>query len=351
MAIAMHLWQITEVGISPIPKSDLNMEKRLEQWILTDPTVLDLDMLIIGNQVRTDYGGYIDILGLNRDGDLVIVELKRQKTPREIVAQCLDYASWVCDLQYDDIVDLYKNGDLAEAFREKFEEPLPETLNSNHQIVIVAASLDDSTERIIQYLADKADLNINAVFFNIFSLDGREMLGRSWLKDPVAAEMKPRRSKRAPWTGYYYVNTGIDADSCRDWDLSVRYSYVSAGGAPRWVNAIRKLQSQDKIFTYVKGTGYVGYGVVQAEAVMVQDYQVDGKRLVDDLPADHAWRREGQDPNRTEWMARVQWIKTFPVEQAKTFPGIFANQNVVCKLSDEQTFDFLAKEFGVEVGD
>jgi len=174
MAIAMHLWQITEAGITPIPKSDLNLEKRLEQWILADPTVLDLDMLIVGDQIRTDYGCYIDILGLNRDGDLVIVELKRQKTPREIVAQCLDYASWVCDLQYDDIVDLYKDGDLAQAYRETFDAPLPETLNSDHQIVIVAASLDDSTERIIQYLADKTDLNINAVFFNIFSLEGKE---------------------------------------------------------------------------------------------------------------------------------------------------------------------------------
>jgi RecB family endonuclease NucS len=40
-------------------------------------------------------GGRIDLLCINGDGDIVIVELKRDKTPREITAQALDYASWV----------------------------------------------------------------------------------------------------------------------------------------------------------------------------------------------------------------------------------------------------------------
>jgi RecB family endonuclease NucS len=50
--------------------------------------------MILGRQVHTEHDGYIDILGLNKDGDLVIVELKRNKTPRDVIAQCLDYASW-----------------------------------------------------------------------------------------------------------------------------------------------------------------------------------------------------------------------------------------------------------------
>ena len=37
------------------------------------------------------------------DGDLIIVELKRDKTPRDVVAQFLDYASWVGDLGFEEI--------------------------------------------------------------------------------------------------------------------------------------------------------------------------------------------------------------------------------------------------------
>ena len=44
--------------------------------------------------------------------------------------------------------------------------PLPETINSSHHMILVAAELDASSERIINYLADRHDISINAVFFN-----------------------------------------------------------------------------------------------------------------------------------------------------------------------------------------
>lgn len=46
---------------------------------------------MIGRQVRTTHGGYIDLLALNQDGQLIVIELKRELTPREVVAQALDY--------------------------------------------------------------------------------------------------------------------------------------------------------------------------------------------------------------------------------------------------------------------
>ena len=50
--------------------------------------------MLIGQQMRTSVGGIIDFLAIAPDGTLVLVALKREKTPREIVAQALDYASW-----------------------------------------------------------------------------------------------------------------------------------------------------------------------------------------------------------------------------------------------------------------
>ena len=43
-------------------------------------------MLIIGRQVRTNLGGYIDLLGIDREGSVAVVELKRARTPRDSVA-------------------------------------------------------------------------------------------------------------------------------------------------------------------------------------------------------------------------------------------------------------------------
>jgi RecB family endonuclease NucS len=38
------------------------------------------------------------VLGLDSEGVLHILELKRDRTPRDVVAQALDYASWVQEL-------------------------------------------------------------------------------------------------------------------------------------------------------------------------------------------------------------------------------------------------------------
>jgi len=350
MAMSMKLWSIDkDWSLKPIVTSKLNLEAHLEDWIANDPTILDLDLMVLGRQIRTHYGGYIDILALNREGDIVIVELKRDKTPREVVAQCLDYASWVSDLDDEDILEIHKlhtGTNLEEAYQTVFEDQLPESLNEKHQIVIVAAFLDDATERIIEYLSEKHSVNINAVFFNIFEFDGKQMLGRSWLKDPEVVEEESSKG-RGPWTGYLFVNTGIAEGRPRDWKSNIQYSYVSAGGGSRWINAIRKLRAGDKIFAYIKGAGYVGYGLVEEEAVPVSEYEFNGKLMVDDLPPNHPWKSQSQPMETGEWLAKVKWIKTFSKEQAKWLTNGFANQNVVCKLRDKRTFDFLMKEFEV----
>lgn len=63
----------------------------IEGWIARQPDLLGLDLLMIGRQVNTEFGGRIDLLRIDPDGNLVIIELKRDRTPREIIAQVLDY--------------------------------------------------------------------------------------------------------------------------------------------------------------------------------------------------------------------------------------------------------------------
>ncbi len=350
MSLSLNLWQIKNENLIPMNTITLNLEKRLESWIVQDISLLGIDAFIIGRQVHTNYGGYIDLMAINGDGELIIIELKRNKTPRDIVAQCLDYATWVYDLKYNDIVEIYKSyktTDFNKDFAEFFDTPVPEKINTSYQIVIVAESLDDSTERIVQHLNEVHNMNINAIFFNIFSIDGNEYIGRSWLKDPVDVEEKSVTGRKPMATGYLFANTGITDDNSRNWNLNVKYNFISAGGGPRWINAIKKLNAGDKIFAYIKGKGYVGYGIVEEPAVLVKNYSVDGKLMIDDLPADHAWR-QAKDPSVDEWIAKVKWLKKFDEKDAKSFKGVFANQNIVCQLRDQNTFKFLVENFEVD---
>lgn len=99
MGQKIRLWEVTaEKAVREIEDGGISLEVQLEEWLANDIAMLDPDLLVIGRQVRTDYGGQIDLLCIAADGALVVVELKRGKTPREVTAQALDYASWVQDL-------------------------------------------------------------------------------------------------------------------------------------------------------------------------------------------------------------------------------------------------------------
>ena len=97
----VRLWQIgPDNSLREIERAALDLETRLQEWLARDISVLDPDLLVIGREVETDFGGYIDLLCIDSAGDLVVIELKRDRTPREITAQVLDYGSWVDGLPH-----------------------------------------------------------------------------------------------------------------------------------------------------------------------------------------------------------------------------------------------------------
>lgn len=207
MAEEVRLWRIHGgCNLREIPRSSLDMEARLEDWLAQDISILDAGLLVIGRQVETDFGGFIDLMCLDGAGDVVIVELKRDKTPREITAQVLDYGSWVKELSNDRITGIAEGylgqGKFEEAFKRRFGADLPETLNENHRLLIVGAEIDASSERIIKYLSDTYGVNINAATFQYFKdQDGSEFLARVFLLEPSQVELQSRTkgaSKRRP---------------------------------------------------------------------------------------------------------------------------------------------------------
>jgi len=101
MPIRTAIWK---VGAQPEPlaESPLAKEQLLEDMIVAAPRLLSDEWMLIGRQEDTSYGGRIDLLAVAPDGSLVLIELKRDRTPREVVAQALDYAGWVDELRAED---------------------------------------------------------------------------------------------------------------------------------------------------------------------------------------------------------------------------------------------------------
>lgn len=203
MSTELKLWRIEGEQPRAIPQSRLDLESRLEEWLREDIGLVSNDLLVIGQQVPTAYGGFIDLLAIDPEGNLVILELKKDRTPRDIVAQVLDYASWIEDLGHDSIEeianDFIKDKPLEESFREKFKADLPDVLNERHRIYVVAASLDSATERIVKYLSETHGVDINIATFAYFKTPDEEPLARSLLLDEASVKNRAESaSKRKP---------------------------------------------------------------------------------------------------------------------------------------------------------
>lgn len=176
-------WQIEGNQLIRLPDDVPDYERHLEDWVEQDPAIVDTDLLLIGRQLPTDFGTVIDLLGLNREGDVVVIELKRDQTLRDSVAQLLEYAAWVSRLSYERVLDIgqaHYGGKkaLAEKFEERFETELPDTLNQAQRMILVAPQITDATRTVVEYLAETYGVSINAMSLSLFPIEGRQVLVR-----------------------------------------------------------------------------------------------------------------------------------------------------------------------------
>lgn len=344
-----RLFQVTSAGLVESRRKPLDLEERIEDWVAKDLSLIGVDGVILGQQVITAHGKRIDLLAMDEEGNLIVVELKRDRSPRDIVAQVLDYASWVCKLttnEVHEITQTYRNLSLAEVYRAKFGKAPPETLNATHQMIVVASEVDEATKRIIEYLSEEHDVGINASFFNIFGAEGFEWLTADSLLDQEEVKDRSIKKARAPWSGLYYITGGTE--DYRPWEEMRQNGFVSASGGRIYSNKLDNLEIGARVFFYQKGTGYLGYGRVTTPKMRANEFTLpDGQPLIEKLPNRRYLTESEDDPDLASYVIGVDWLKTFDRQHSKTFAGIFANQNIVCKIYDQETADFLRKEFGV----
>lgn len=130
MPINHAIWRVGDQP-APLGTSRLSSEQQLEDMIVRDPRILSGEWMLIGRQEITTHGGRVDLLAIAPDASPVLIELKRDRTPREIIAQALDYASWVEQLTPDRVAQVfqrYSDGkSLDIAFQERFGVELDES--------------------------------------------------------------------------------------------------------------------------------------------------------------------------------------------------------------------------------
>jgi len=339
MPVRTALWKVGPQP-TPIREAKLANEQLLEEMIVASPQLLSDEWMLIGRQEDTGFGGRIDLLAIAPDGSIVLIEIKRDRTPREVVAQALDYASWVAKLRDDDIAAIYNrfapgrslDADFLARFGQKLDQ---ETLNEGHEIVVVAGSLDASTERIVAYLNER-DIPINVLCFQVFESGGEQLLSRVWLHDPLdvqpAGAATPTRP-REPWNGEFYCSFG--ESNTRSWKDAVEFGFISGGGGAWYSRTLQLLSPGDRVWVNVPGAGYVGVGPVTGPAQPASTFTVKtprGDKPVLEAATRAKYHREFiDDPDKCEWFVPIRWLQTVPVSQAVHETGFFGIQHTVCR--------------------
>ncbi|MEJ7894729.1 MAG: hypothetical protein WKF94_19015 [Solirubrobacteraceae bacterium] len=357
MPVNFGLWRVDGQTLTRVEPASLSAEERLEDFVEGRIDILGLgDLLIVGRQVITEFGKRIDLVAIDAQGDVFVLELKKDRTPREVVAQALEYGFWIGDLSYEDIAEIYATHhdgeDFASGFSSHFEAEVPETINAAHRLIIVASRMDQSTEQIVTYLG-RYDVPINVLFFEYLVDGDREYLARTWLADPEHGTGGGRGTtkKQPPWNGTdYFVAVGENEN--RNWDDMRRYGFVSAGHGDKYRRAMSNLSVGARVFAYIPGTGYVGVGEVIDEAVRVDDFVVeqDGSQIpILQAPLEASGMAEDSESEElSEYLARIRWIDARDRDHALREKGMFANQNVVAKLRQPFTLQRLAEYFNLD---
>lgn len=88
----------------------LKERKDLQEWIANNPNMLGEDLLIIQKEFDgfNDTNERLDLLALDKDGNLVIIENKLDDSGRNVVWQSLKYAGYCSSLKKEDVRSIFQ---------------------------------------------------------------------------------------------------------------------------------------------------------------------------------------------------------------------------------------------------
>lgn len=187
-----------------VERSSIEQENYLQQYIYDNPEIVpiydikeDIQLLILAREFST-HSGPIDAIGIDKDGEIYIIETKLYKNPdkRTVVAQALDYgaALWRHSNDFDaftatlnqsvqKIFGMTLNekveaffGLSAEEITGLFERVKTNLADGVMHFVILMDSLDDQLKDLVLYVNQNSQFDIYAVELDYYKHEDYEII-------------------------------------------------------------------------------------------------------------------------------------------------------------------------------
>lgn len=175
----MPIYEIRSDGIAPFEGTSfeavgLREREDLQRLLKSQIDVVSPDTLVIAENFRQweDSRREIDLLALDKDANLVVIELKRTDDGGHAELQAIRYAAMVSAMTFEKAVEVYAEhlraagdgGDSAEALLEflGWDEPDEDSFAQDVRIVLVAADFSKELTTSVMWL-NQRDLDIRCV--------------------------------------------------------------------------------------------------------------------------------------------------------------------------------------------
>lgn len=224
--------------------TELGLRERddLQEWVIQEPRILGEELLII----TSEYAGFedtldrLDVLALDRDGKLVVIELKRDRADTNTDLQALKYASFCSTLTAEDIQQEYRefhnsrdNEDLSpETVADRFADFLETDdvieisesgwakfeLDDRPRVMLAAGQFGTEVTSPVLWLSQEYGLDITCVRLSAYEQDGEYLVqGQQIIPVPETEEYMTKRrekqdkqqSSRAPRTIEVLLERGV----------------------------------------------------------------------------------------------------------------------------------------------
>jgi hypothetical protein len=174
--------KLVEITETTLVDNEIKERQHIEEWIRKSPEILGEDLLIIGHEYdKFEVNERLDLLALDRDGNVVIIEVKRDTSGSNVDFQALKYASYCARLGQQDILDIYSEylekhnenvnpkDSLLEFLEVEDEEALNAILNGMQRIIIVGKEFDKRILSVCTWLYEN-NIDIKCVSITPYKL-------------------------------------------------------------------------------------------------------------------------------------------------------------------------------------
>ena len=307
-------------------------EKNIENWMATEPKLLFSNpdaVLIIAQEISGEV--MADLLAVDSQGNLIIIEIKRDWSDRNTVGQILDYAALLASWEYEDFNDRWKKdkgrnaGDLFEEFKNFSENPdfRKDEFLQQRRFFILASSVDESMKRIIKWLSDVYNVPIDYVPFQFYENNGQVFLQISEID---IQSIIPKGS----WSGDWFFNTN-ETYGKGAYQKMFNQSVIAVYGYPNGQEILNRPEPGERVFAYINRRGIAAVGII-GERDAFSSGSIFGKENEQEFNRNVTWETIVEIDEAVKPAESSQWGYNLPIRS--TLCKMY-HKTIAQKIADE----------------